>query len=159
MLRLQRQGPWECLPTTVAMLCNVDKREILAEWETMAGTTFKVNPAGAVFWPMALRLLASRFGPDVAKAYETMKDLANDRLRVYRKGMEGSVVAGETTIPTKGRGLLQLLYTDTQHTQRHSVAYCDGLIYNPDGDTPCTWEEYQKTHPGWVLEGVIETTP
>ena len=161
MLKLQRQGYWECLPTSIAMLCNVDKGEVLAQWEAMAGAKFDATAAaGAVFWPLAYRLLESRFGPDVAKAYEKMLALADERLRVYRRdALSVTVGAGETTVPAKGRGLLQLIHVGDMQVVRHSVAYCDGLIYNPDSDTPCTWEEYLQTHPGLVLEGVIQTAP
>ena len=161
MLRLQRQGHWECFPTSIAMLCNVDKGEVLNQWQAMTGTPFNAeNTPGLVFWPLAYRLLASRFGPDVAKAYEQVVNAGNARIRAYRKDTwSGSIGAGEATVPATGRGLLQLININDFGITRHSVAYCDGLIYNPDGDTPCTWEEYQKAHPGWVLEGVIETAP
>lgn len=161
MLKLQVQGRGECLPTSIAMILGVPKQQVLDLFQNLdpLHRTFTEIYRGNsnTFWPCTWRVLDHAFGPAAVKAYqETVGWNGEDgRGGLWATGGKGA----PAPFPQTGRGLLQLIFAseDGRFMRRHTVAYSEGLLYDPAEQLVCTWEEYEARCPGWKIEGVIPT--
>ena len=155
MLKMQKQRRHECLPTSVAMLKGVPVQEILNLFQEV---DFNHRAFGEIwsgkcedFWPLAWEVLGLAFGPATVQAYQEVVGWNGQDCKggLWATGGHGASLP----FPQTGKGLLQLI----RGRGRHTVAYSEGLVYDPEEDEAMTWSKYKERFPYYKIEGVIPT--
>lgn len=130
-MQLQRQGFNECQLATIAMLANRPLNEVREVACKMLGTStwLPLSISAAAFW-LIIESLCLHYG--LTKIHPRMNQ----------------ATANSTTPDLSGKGQLTIQWTSEG---AHAMAYEDGLVYDPNGDKPVTWEEW--------LAGMAEVYP
>ena len=118
---LQRQGHDECQLAVIAMLAGKTSKEVVMEAQKWTGH---------VAWRYYL-VVSNR-----EKIWATVSALC------HKYGIPSLLVINAITTSTNkpdltGKGQITIWWTDNT---AHAMAFEDGLIYDPNSDTPVTWE-------------------
>ena len=143
-MRHQRQGTdYDCLPTTMAMLADVDRLTVLRVAELRTGRPWSRLVGTSDFWPTA-RYLADLL----------MLPLPIDAMR-EGDCMTGDMLASERVAHSKGTIVVR-----HRGGTRHIVAFEDGLVYDPISLRPQDFSSWlaDRTWHEWEIER-IDTLP
>ena len=136
-MRHQRQGTWECYPTTIAMLADVPKDEVMERVERALGMTYpQAIQRGEMSYPYRQEFchivtrVAASFGVNVPALWPD---------EFFPHGAQG--------IPDKLPGRGALVITLEESGVSHIVAYEDDVIFDPDLPRPqhvTVWKEMRE---------------
>ena len=143
-IKLQRQGPMECWPTTVCMLTGHDWPTLRREVEKGYGGPYVIVRSG----PRGTEM----------KNFIIRKTNADPRLLSSAWAHGVTIKRGRAPrmkIPVRGRGMLLIVkrvrMKDTDLIA-HVVAYENGLVYDPERLTPMDETAFNETYRGWRVE-------
>ena len=124
MMQLQRQGFNECQLATIAMLADRPLDEVREVACKMMGsaTWLPLSVSIQAFW-LIVESLYVHYG--LTKIHPRL----NQATTSIAPNLLGR---GQITIQFDGR-------------EAHAMAFEDGLVYDPNGDKPVTWEEWLAT--------------
>jgi len=142
-MKLQRQGHIECFPTTIAMLAGIDKDVLIQK---------ALAHFGEISWTHLWHF--SGKGERAAKFIVKEAGLSGHGLTDFIRTPPGlSPGASKTGIEVpEGKGLMDIgLIEGEEIIRQHSVAFEDGMVFDPEKSRPLTADEFNSLHPGWVL--------
>lgn len=139
MLKHQRQGPLECVPTAVAMLLDIPKDSVIEA----------VMPDGCKSWD---RLIMKP--QDWWKAVEIMLDagFGDGTGKTYRACVSNTLTYSMSACP-EGKGLISI--TLPGQLMGHCVAFADGIVYDPEDDKPLEWAVWRHVMRDWHIRGIL----
>ena len=121
-MQLQKQGFNECELATIAMLADRPLDEVREVACKMLGTLtwLPLSLSIEAFW-LTVEALCVHFG--LAKIHPRMNQ----------------ATANNTTPDLSGKGQITIQFSGEE---AHAMAFEDGLVYDPNGERPVTWEEW-----------------
>ena len=128
-MKLQRQGFNECQLATIAMLADKSLDEVRDVTCKMLGTSIwlPLSLSPAAFW-LCVEALCLYYG--LTKIHPRINQM----------------ITGSTLPNLVGKGQITIEF---HSKESHAMAYEDGLIYDPNGDKPVTWEEWLAGMAEW----------
>ncbi|MGH9429631.1 MAG: hypothetical protein ACRD2L_25375 [Terriglobia bacterium] len=136
----QRQGKFECFPTTVAMLIGEDKDRIVREAICGVGLPPGTSWAEAVNSQHCSRLF--RYVREHFASWIPVEML------MLGAGQLGGIEEPDLT----GKGTL--FWLSPSATSRHATAFEDGLVFDPLEEGPAPFKDCRMVQKGWKLESV-----
>ena len=135
-IKLQKQGFNECQLATIAMLADRPLKEVREVACRMLGTStwLPLSVSVKAFW-LIVETLYLYYG--LTKIHPRMNQ----------------ATANSTTPDLSGKGQITVQFGSGE---AHAMAFEDGLVYDPNGDKPVTWEEWVVEATGYYAEKVIE---
>lgn len=134
MIKHQRQGPMECVPTSIGMLLGIPKDDVITAAKPPGFQTWAGMMGHPEFWEATCLLLDAGFGDGTGKRMLTAHMRRNPPVNAC---------------PT-GRGLILI-----QGPTAHCVAFEHGLIYDPEHDKPMYWNAWRRATAAWRVHAVI----
>lgn len=140
MLKHQMQATNECVPTSIAMLLDIPRQDVILaalpdgcrDWQTL-----HTNPGQ--WWQTVILLLDTAFGNGTGGKY-FMLAARNAKLNL-------------TSCPP-GKGLMSVFHP--KQAMGHCVAYSDGIIHDPEFPVPFPWGAWRRLYQDWHIRGVVE---
>lgn len=140
MLNHQVQATNECVPTSIAMLLDIPKSDVilaalpdgLPNWNALMK-----NPPK--FWHAVIILLDCAFGHGTGQKYFT---LCAKRHKL------------DLTNCPQGKGLISMF--KRSQAIGHCVAYSHGVVHDPELPIPVRWDIWRKLYANWDISGVLE---
>ena len=124
-MKIQKQGFNECQLATIAMLANRPLSEVREVACKMLGTStwLPLTVTLETYW-LTVEALCIYFG--LAEIHPKMSQATTN----IKPNLSGR---GQITVQFDNEGA---------HSLTHAMAFEDGLVYDPNGDKPVTWEEW-----------------
>ena len=125
-MKIQKQGFNECQLATIAMLANRPLSEVREVACKMLGTStwLPLSVTIEIYW-LTVEALCIYFG--LAEIHPKMNQ----------------ATANNTTPNLSGKGQITIQWdNEGVRSSAHAMAFEDGLVYDPNGDKPVTWEEW-----------------
>ena len=125
MMQLQRQGFNECQLATIAMLANRPLSEVREVACKMLGTS--------AWLPLSVTLETYWLTVGALCIYFGLAEIQPKMSQVTTNIITNLAGKGQITVKFDNEGA---------RPSAHAMAYEDGLVYDPNGDKPVTWEEW-----------------
>ena len=149
-MQTQMQGTQECFPTTIAMLLDVDKNQILDD---------VCAEFGVSNWLQAWNGQKSREVVDfIIRAYNLPSEFG---VAAFINGVRRPrKPAVRIPVPKTGKGMMVIAvkFGDGRRGG-HAVAFENGLVYDPELKAPMTEAEFNRVRYGWRRKSVAYIVP